>query len=88
MPQIPIRAYAVDAEIDGYHELILQIEIDDPVRGALRWVLPGCYLRILRDVLIDHIDKFPELTAPESKTVEGSRRSFTITGPPQKPELN
>jgi hypothetical protein len=57
-----VRAFAVDAtSTDGQRVVVVQIEIDCPECGTLTYVIPGHHLRTIRDVAIDHLDRFPEL---------------------------
>jgi hypothetical protein len=56
----------VAAELpNGQTELTVVIQTDCPHCGDCRWILPGHHLKTLRDVLIEAIDLYPELSGLE-----------------------
>ena len=84
----PVRAYAVDATIDGQRTVLVQIEIDCAECGTVQLLIPGHHLRTVRDICIDQLDHFPEFAT-------GTLTKTDTTGPirmdsdrSKKPELN
>lgn len=85
---VPARVLVVEVgEGDSREVLGLQIEIDCPACGALRYAIPGHHARALRDMLIDHCDAYPsDREGPLRRT--GQYR-IPVGGPQsQKPEEN
>lgn len=72
-----LRVYTVKAEAEDGRPAILvhQIEITGTESGLpIRYVIPGHYLRMIRDVLIELVDQHPQDAGPAAgpKQTEGS----------------
>ena len=81
-----VRIYTLKAETPDGPLVVAQIEVDCPMCGALRYVIPGHHLRMLRDVLIDVIDQAPEAAGPEATAHlrAADRLTFPLDGPATK----
>lgn len=70
------RAAKIDSKIymiqpvEGDPFVLVEIDIACPVCGSQRLQLAGHHLRTVRDVCIQAIDDYPELTRVESTIVE------------------
>jgi hypothetical protein len=63
----------------GQSELIVRIQLDCPRCGPQQILLAGHHLRLIRDVLIETIDDYPELTQAEYQQI-GPTQKITSQG--------
>lgn len=70
---------------EGEKFLTIQIEVDCPACGTLQYEIPGHHLRAIRDIAIDFIDRYPELTGIEGKEVISR---MTFGGPANDPSTS
>jgi hypothetical protein len=62
------RIFMVESET-GEKALLVEILINCPVCGTDRIRLAGHHLRMVRDICIDAIDQYPELSGTEPRVV-------------------
>lgn len=48
--------------VDGSELLLVRIDLDCPACGTAAWDVTGHHLRAIRDLLIEFIDLYPDLT--------------------------
>jgi hypothetical protein len=65
----------------GERLLVLQVAIDCPECGRLSLEIPGHHLRALRNLCVEFIDLYPDLTGEEAGMTQVKRESFSGTAP-------
>jgi len=69
--QVQIASRIIRVEpIEGDPFLVVEIDIGCPICGVVELRLAGHHLRTVRDVIIEAIDQYPELTKCESQVVD------------------
>lgn len=64
--------------------MVIQIGIDCPICGVLRFQIVGHHAKVIRDACIDAIDRYPELSGGETTIVA----QHSILGPGNDPSTS
>ncbi len=79
--KISSRIFKVDP-VAGDPYVMVEIEVECPECGPFTLQLAGHHLRTIRDVCIEAIDQYPELTKIESQIVDRFELKRKVGGDP------
>jgi hypothetical protein len=86
MPQAKITGQIIKVDGPAGEEVVLvQMDIDCPVCGTYAIIVQGHHLGSLRDLILEAMDMYPELTRSGPRT---PREDFTFSGRPNDPKAN